>query len=236
MKVVRLKFFVSILLIFLLLVGCSANKNSLEEEKEGTVEEVNNKEEPIDKQEQESETDEETESNIEEDPRDEDVQAEQAEEQDVDNRSASYLMDKTNDYVKEVINGGQILQVITTYVGEDEGEGSWDLWETTIDGETHEFAVKEDEEGLYTGYPESEYYVDLVYPLEEGKTFENWGEVNTITKIDGTMTTEAGEFDHVVEVKTADNWTLFFAPTIGHIRSVDENGTVVSELIEIIPQ
>lgn len=152
--------------------------------------------------------------------------------QDKDNTPVSYLMDKTNDFVKE--SDGETIRY--TYAGDYESKGeTWDLWKG-VDDDQHQMILMEDEEGLYTGYPSLESYIDIEYPIEKGKTFgDDYIGRFTITDVDITVTTKAGTFNNVVEVFHEGGWTVYHAPNVGHIKSIDEHGETVIELIEILP-
>ena len=152
--------------------------------------------------------------------------------------SSSYLLDISKTYTWTSYVDGQTTLSTITYSDEiyDE-QPEWDLWKKTIDGETGYFLVKETEEGLYTGFPYSEYYSDLRYPLFEGKTWDTSDEeidfnTYTVTAMDLNVTVKAGTFHDVVQVDASHGWTFFYAPDIGLIKS-EQNGTVMNELSEL---
>lgn len=155
-----------------------------------------------------------------------------------DATSASYLLDKSKAYTWTAYHDGQETLSTATYSNEVyEEQPEWDLWGETVNGETEYFLVKETAEGLYTGFPYSEYYSDLRYPLFEGKTWDTSDEeidfnTYTVVAMDQTVTVKAGTFKDVVQVDASHGWTFYYAPHIGLIKSV-QNGTVVTELSEL---
>lgn len=148
------------------------------------------------------------------------------------NEPLSYLRDTVNDYAFKSDDG--IHQV--TYVGEyGSGDMVWDQW-ADVEDETSTYLLMENAEGTYTGFIESEYYEDIVYPVEKDKEFGNdYTGFNTITDVNLEVQTPAGMFEDVVEVSN-EYGSVYYAPNVGVIKSFDEHGEVVSELVEIIPQ
>lgn len=152
--------------------------------------------------------------------------------------TASYLLDKSKTYTWTSYHDGRTTHSTASYSNEIyEEQPEWDQWKGTMNGETEYFLVKETEEGLYTGYPYSEYYSDLRYPLSIGKTWNTSDEeidFNTYTVIamDRNVTVKAGTFKDVVQVDTSHGWTFYYAPQIGPIKS-EHNGVVMSELSKL---
>src|SRR5690606_20849931 len=105
-------------------------------------------------------------------------------------KEQSYLMDKTKEYVMEFEMDGQLVRSINNYVGPEQmGEAVWDLWESQLNGETSRVAFVENKEGLRLGFPESESYQALEYPIGQGKKFsDRWDRFYTIPAIGQTVT------------------------------------------------
>jgi len=145
-------------------------------------------------------------------------------------RATSYLMDKTKDYSWEYIDNGKAYLSTISYIGQESSENKvWDQWkETEKSGEVGYFLAREDKAGLYHGYRESYYNVELAYPLYNGASSDTY----TVVSLTQVVSTKAGTFRNVVEVKTVDGWTYYYAPNIGHIKSV-EKGKVFSELLKL---
>ena len=102
--------------------------------------------------------------------------------------------------------------------------------------------MHEDEDGLYEGVIESEYWMVLPYPVEIGTTYEEYMLNNVymeITDVGLTKQVTAGTFENVVEVTSIysgeDTYISYFAPNVGTIYTIDPDGEVVFELLEIIP-
>jgi len=152
----------------------------------------------------------------------------------------SYKMNNRMDYYWEYKEQGKTYLSKTSYVGlENTGTEKWDVWEEK-DATTNEvgsFLVREDEKGLYLGYPESYYNVELAYPLSKGLTFIDpiSSETYQVSSITKEVTTRAGTFRNVVEVKSSDGWVYDYAPNTGLIKSV-EKGVVYAELIKLTPR
>jgi uncharacterized protein YraI len=139
-------------------------------------------------------------------------------------RMYSYLMDKTKVYTYKFDGKTQKI----SYKGEYDG---WDDWISHSDGSI--FGVKEDSKGLYTGFPESEYYTDIFYPLKVCKEWLEWDVKYKITSINGTLKTPAGTFKNVVTVKSSEGYTSYYAPNVGFIKGI-YNGKTSSELISLV--
>ncbi len=136
-------------------------------------------------------------------------------------RMYSYLMDKTKIYTYK--SEGEYYT--SSYKGKYYG---WDKW---VD-EAGTYLIKEDSKGLYFGWPESEYFRNLAYPIKVGKTWTDWEIKKKITAVNGTLTTPAGTFKNVVTVKSSDGYTTYYAQNVGFIKTVS-NGVTTSELTSL---
>lgn len=104
----------------------------------------------------------------------------------------------------------------------------WDQW--VSGGEA--FLVREDSKGLYMGFPESEYFLELAYPLSIGRKWTQFEVTSRIVDMNKKLTTKAGTFRGVVTVKTSDGFTNYYAQNVGLIKSL-QNGKTVSELTKL---
>ncbi|WP_338751833.1 SH3 domain-containing protein [Bacillus sp. FJAT-52991] len=142
-------------------------------------------------------------------------------------RMYSYLMDKTKVYTYKT--DGKLYK--SSYKGKYYG---WDKW---ISHNTKEaYLVGEDNKGLYLGWPESEYYIEIAYPLKVGKTWDYGYEgegTSKIKSINGTVTTPAGTFKNVVTVKSSDGYISYYAPNVGFIKGM-EKGKTTSILVSLV--
>ncbi|MCM3788874.1 SH3 domain-containing protein [Domibacillus indicus] len=141
-------------------------------------------------------------------------------------RMYSYLMDKTKVYTYK--SGGETTKSV--YKGKYSG---WDQWSDSAAGGT--YLVYENNKGLYIGWPESEYYMEIAYPIKTGKTWTDAFDESIVYKITGTggtLTTAAGKFTGVVTIKSNDGYVSYYAANVGFIKGT-YNGKTTSELIKL---
>jgi uncharacterized protein YraI len=112
----------------------------------------------------------------------------------------------------------------------------WTIWNVKSAGENWTEIDQETSKGYYMGWPESEYYTALVYPLKTGAKWEAWEEgfkyTSNVTSMRKTVKTPAGTFKNVVEVKKSDGFTRYYVKDVGLIKSI-YNGKKQSELVEL---
>ena len=141
-------------------------------------------------------------------------------------RMYSYLMDRTKVYTYKA--NGETFK--STYEGKYNG---WDEWSETSTGGT--YLVYENNKGLYLGWPESEYYTEIAYPIKVGKSWKDAFDEDIVYKIagtGGTLTTAAGKFTGVVTIKSSAGFINYYAPNTGIIKQT-ANGKTISELIKV---
>lgn len=238
----RIKLFVSVFCVVLMLVGCNTDENS-NLSNTSNVETENHNNELDEAAIQEAEEKEAAEKESEEVKAKEAAKKEKADKVALESGQFSFMSNKEYEYIIEYTATNPDTGAIEIsigefkYLGEYEYDNKWEQWEAKFDDEESSiYLIGEDEAGLYTGYPESEYYTDIEYPLEEGKVFYDWEDEYTITKVNGTVATVAGEFINTVEVLTPNGSISYFAPDIGFVKSVNKEGEVTAELIEINPR
>lgn len=153
-------------------------------------------------------------------------------------KPTSFKLDKSMKYTRLMNIDGRSYTDSMRYVGPyivgpgSNVPGEWDEWKST-NGEN--FVVFEDETHLLTGYPGSEFEVDLEYPIYKGKTFYNaWDDQYDVVDVGLTLTTKAGTFKQVIAVKDWDGYTVYYAPNVGAIKTVF-NGKVTMELTKLEP-
>ena len=115
-------------------------------------------------------------------------------------------------------------------------DGDWNQW-NVYEGNQFSYAVadREDVQGYYIGYPLSEYYLKLAYPIKVGYTWDGYGEQPDFYEITGaglTVETPAGIFRDVAEVTTVEGWVSYYAPGVGLIKQIHD-GKIKSELVKI---
>ena len=142
----------------------------------------------------------------------------------------SYLRDTTKTYYFETDELGVISYQFF------QSDGDWNLWHV-YKGNQYYSAVsdREDVQGYYIGYPGSEYYLELAYPVKAGYKWDGYGDYPDyyqITGVDLTVETPAGTFFDVAEVTTVEGWVGYYAPRVGLIKQIHD-GKIKLELVKI---
>jgi len=146
-------------------------------------------------------------------------------------KEMSYLKDTKKLYVvKEYsVKKERYIQYEQNYIGKSQEFDTWYGADTYLE--------TENEKGLFYGSDKV-----LAYPVEQGKEWTIDSYTFTIESVDKTVTTPAGTFDNVAEVKTiqkgVEEYSItYYAKGVGQIlrESVDANGkkTMRFELQEI---
>ncbi|MDQ6600424.1 SH3 domain-containing protein [Bacillus salipaludis] len=140
-------------------------------------------------------------------------------------KRASYLLDKTKVYTYTSKDG--TYQLIPT--GKKYNQ-TWDKWYySSKSTEKQLFIVSENSIGLYTGYIDSEYYIDIKYPAKVGQSwdvgYEGEGKARIIS-ITKTVKTPAGNFKNCIIVKEDSGYTTYFAKNIGLVKATNNGKTV----------
>ena len=147
--------------------------------------------------------------------------------------SPSFLKDKNKIYTFRTFENG-----IARYVYSNEDYPHWNLWNVYEEGyDPYEIVERQDSVGYKSGRPYSEYAIGLEFPLEVGHTWnDEYGyEIRAtyvITAINTTVTTQAGNFQNVVEVTDSHGKKLYWAPNVGLLK-VTSGADVFHELIRI---
>ncbi|MEM1505931.1 hypothetical protein RG959_21270 [Domibacillus sp. 8LH] len=132
-------------------------------------------------------------------------------------------MDKKKAYTYK--SGGEIFTV--------KYQGKYFVWDQWIDDDGNISAVKENNKGLYSGWPDDrEYLTNLIYPLKVGKEWVTSSITYKIISIDGTLKTPAGTFNNVVTTKSSFGFIDYYAPNVGSIKVIHD-GKVIGELIHL---
>ncbi|RNF39643.1 S-layer homology domain-containing protein [Planococcus salinus] len=156
----------------------------------------------------------------------------------------SYLRDKTKTYVYDTETGVQrhVYNYVPTRNGFTMGY-IWSIYEE--DGSLLSDVLEREAREEYTiGYPRSEYYIDLQYPVEVGQTWyvdTPYAPQHEITDIGVTVETAYQTFTDAVEVTVeadqeefmTDGYTYYMVEGFGEVKSVDVDGTVTKELIRV---
>ncbi|WP_071393457.1 S-layer homology domain-containing protein [Bacillus tuaregi] len=146
----------------------------------------------------------------------------------------SYVKDIDNIYYYHSSENGEF-----SYVYADEEYPDWNLWNVNDEfGGSYQMVERQDEEGYKVGAPYSEYQLVLAKPVEIGTVWDiEYGDEilasYVITSTGLTLTTPAGTFTDVVEVKDKTGLVTYFAPNLGMIKAVNGEETLL-ELTRII--
>lgn len=107
-------------------------------------------------------------------------------------------------------------------------------WKGTIlkTGKTDYSLQEETTKELITGYPFSEYYTDLKFPLKAGVPWlsgEGEGTVK-ITNMSKTVKTPYKTFTNAVETTSETGYKNYYVKSVGSVKTIDPAGKVVKEL------
>lgn len=147
----------------------------------------------------------------------------------------SYALNKTKQYTYDLSESGEVIYTFKD-VGVQFGQNVGFAWEVkSVDTEEKYYMVQEEaHNGLVSYYPMSEIELQLLYTL---KLNNSWVSSNTgkrkITALNEKVDTKYGTFDHAVEVTENTGFKSYYVKNIGHVKSIDQNGKTVSELISI---
>ncbi|WOV84901.1 hypothetical protein PGH26_02965 [Sporosarcina jeotgali] len=91
---------------------------------------------------------------------------------------------------------------------------------------------EETSDELITGYPFSEYYTDLKFPLKAGVPwFNGTGEGTAkITNLSKTVKTPYKTFTNAVETTSETGYKVYYVKGVGSVMTIDQAGKVVREL------
>ncbi|WP_309089193.1 S-layer homology domain-containing protein [Domibacillus sp.] len=144
----------------------------------------------------------------------------------------SYLKDRSKTYYYDSDDMGSY-----SYKFSGRKYFEWNLWDV-YEGNKNTYSIveKEDSKGYYFGYPESESWMMLKYPVKVGQKwsigYQGFVHTYEITSTTKTITTRAGTFRNVIEVTADDGGVDYYAPNVGLIKVIFEGITKV-ELIKI---
>ena len=156
----------------------------------------------------------------------------------------SYLKDKTKIYTYQDATG-ELLK--DSYVDSanyfDESYGFLWLTDYAEDGEDYFYMEHESSEMLIAGYPESEFFIGLVYPIEKGKVFNDdsyYSPKHQITAVNVTVKTKFKTFTNAVEI-TVENDPEFMeegskyymVEGYGNVKTVSLDGETLYELVDV---
>jgi hypothetical protein len=150
----------------------------------------------------------------------------------------SYLRDKTKVYVLEA-SGEQVTHTYKMHTIDPSlpEEFMWVL-ENNATGSVGANVESESYDSYTVGFPYSESYTDLAYPVKEGKEFvyKYLGlydkEMRTITGVNKTVATKYKTFTNATEVTDAKGAKHYYVEGHGKVKTVHASGEVF-ELVDI---
>ncbi|MCM3756292.1 S-layer homology domain-containing protein [Sporosarcina aquimarina] len=94
---------------------------------------------------------------------------------------------------------------------------------------------EETSDEMITGYPFSEYYTDLKFPLKVGVPWLNGEGEGTakITNMSKTVKTPYKTFTNAVETTSDMGYKVYYVKGVGHVKTINPAGKVVRELKSI---
>lgn len=150
----------------------------------------------------------------------------------------SYLRDKTKTYV--MTGGGDTLTYVYKKYSLNTGMVPEFMWVVTSKSGTGDTAIVERESftDYRLGFPYSETYINLEYPVAKGKTFfvafeGGDPERRTITAVNKTVATPYKTFTNATEVTDVGGTKYYYVEGHGPIKTLDPSGAVVSQLAEV---
>lgn len=157
--------------------------------------------------------------------------------------AGSYLRDKTKAYTYQY--AGNITQVHTyedvpSYMDEPLGF----VWSVNHSRGLQDYYLELESYVLYgIGYPRSEFFTDLVYPVKVGTKFNTdsfFQPPHEITGVNVRVETPYRTFTNAVEVTVPDNaefevesYKYYMVPGFGNVKTVDKNGVVGMVLTKV---
>lgn len=143
----------------------------------------------------------------------------------------TFAHDKTKQYTYGGAAGDRLLTYVNSTV-EISGSKLGFVWQEKDlkTGESQYFIEDESYQGFATGLLKSDYYTELLYPIETGKSWSYYQEKSTYTAVHKTVVTPYKTFANAVEVSTSTGYKNYYVKGVGLVKVVDKNGDTVSVL------
>ncbi|WJY26214.1 S-layer homology domain-containing protein [Sporosarcina trichiuri] len=143
----------------------------------------------------------------------------------------SFAHDKTKQYTYTGPNGDRLLSYVNSSTKVN-GSRLGFVWQEkdVRTGGTEYFVEDESYQGFATGLLQSDYYIELLYPIETGKSWSYYQEKSTYTAVHKTVDTPYRTLANAVEVTTSTGYKNYYVKGVGLIKVVDKNGHIVSVL------
>ncbi|MGG0643263.1 S-layer homology domain-containing protein [Sporosarcina gallistercoris] len=143
----------------------------------------------------------------------------------------TFAHDKTKQYTYGGAAGDRLLTYVNSTL-EISGSKLGFVWQEKDlkTGESQYFIEDESYQGFATGLLKSDYYTELLYPIETGKSWSYYQEKSTYTAVHKTVVTPYKTFANAVEVSTSTGYKNYYVKGVGLVKVVDKNGDTVSVL------
>lgn len=134
---------------------------------------------------------------------------------------------------------GQAKKATWTFKGI---ESSQDIWKTVYANNQGQFTqyyrYDENEKGMTIGFYQADSALHIPYPLTFNKKWttnhEGMPSNYVVTNMAKTVTTPAGTFYNVIEIKNYDGYYYYYAQGVGHILTVDATQKPSKKIMELV--
>ncbi|MFC3883604.1 S-layer homology domain-containing protein [Bacillus songklensis] len=134
---------------------------------------------------------------------------------------------------------GSTKKATWSYSGTDNGQ---DIWNAVYESEQGQFSQKysyiENKEGMTVGFYNADSGLHIPYPLTLNKKWSVNREGMTMnyaaTSLTKTITTPAGTFHNVIEIKNDDGYYYYYVQGAGHILTVDATKKPAKKILELV--
>ncbi|KAB7706635.1 hypothetical protein F9802_10590 [Bacillus aerolatus] len=109
----------------------------------------------------------------------------------------------------------------------------WEVWK--VNG-ANGYAYTENKNWMRLGVANSDFiFLNIKLPLKTGSYWRDdiYGIHHRVLSVNKTVKTPAGTFKHVIEIKDSENFYYYFAPNVGLILTVDNNGKTPKRVFEL---
>lgn len=143
----------------------------------------------------------------------------------------TFAHDKTKQYTYGGSAGDRLLTYVNSTI-DISGSKLGFIWQEKDlkTGDSQYFIEDETYQGFATGLLQSNYYTELLYPIETGKSWNYYQEKSTYTAVHKTVVTPYKTFANAVEVTTSTGYKNYYVKGIGIVKVLDKNGDTVSVL------
>lgn len=143
----------------------------------------------------------------------------------------SFAHDKTKQYTYGGTAGDRVLTYVNSDIKVENSKLGFVWQEKDLKTGTSQYFVEDESyQGYATGLLQSDYYVELLYPIETGKSWNYFQEKSTYTAVHKTVVTPYKTFPNAVEVSTSTGYKNYYVKGIGLVKVLDKTGTTISVL------